>query len=146
VVNTGVAAPGTITIGAPGALVTIATANAMTIGNNYTPNVGFSRSAMQLITRTPQMPIGPDGKAMDMADDVIMDITDPVSGITFPDRRVPAVHAAVLPRAPCLGRSGDQAEPHRDAARLSERGKGAGWGMDAPAPLTVFQMRRYWNG
>lgn len=82
VVNTGVAAPGTIVLGAPGALVTIGTANAMTIGNNYTPSVGFSRSAIQLITRTPQMPIGPDGKAMDMADDV-MDITDPVSGITF---------------------------------------------------------------
>ncbi len=28
------------------------------------------------------MPIGPDGKAMDMADDV-MQITDPVTGIVF---------------------------------------------------------------
>lgn len=82
VVQAGVAAPGTISLGAPGALVTIATANAMTIGNNYTPNMGFSRSAIQLITRRPQMPIGPDGKAMDMADDV-MPITDPVSGITY---------------------------------------------------------------
>lgn len=82
VVNTGVAAPGAITIGSPGALVTIGTGNAMTIGNNYTPNVGFSRSAVQLITRTPQLPIGPNGQAMDMAEDVIQ-VTDPVSGITF---------------------------------------------------------------
>jgi hypothetical protein len=28
------------------------------------------------------MPIGPDGRAMDMADDV-MTVTDPVSGISF---------------------------------------------------------------
>jgi hypothetical protein len=82
VVNVGVAAPGTITIGAPGALVTIATANALTIGNSYTPNMAFSRSAMQLITRVPASPIGPDGRSMDMAEDA-MQITDPVSGITF---------------------------------------------------------------
>lgn len=82
VVNTGVAAPGTIVLGAPGAMVTIATANALTVGNSYTPNMAFSKSAIQLITRAPQMPIGPDGKAMDMADDVIQ-VTDPVSGITF---------------------------------------------------------------
>ncbi len=82
VVNTGVAAPGTIALGNPGAQVTIATANAMTIGNSYTPSVGFSRSAIQLITRKPQMPVGPDGKAMDMADDV-MEVTDPKSGIVY---------------------------------------------------------------
>jgi len=82
VVNTGVAAPGTIVLGTPGAMVTIATANAMTIGNSYTPNMAFSKSAVQLITRAPAMPIGPDGRPMDMADDV-MQITDPNSGITF---------------------------------------------------------------
>lgn len=82
VVGTGVAAPGTITLNSPGALVTIATANALTVGNSYTPNLAFSKSAVQLITRPPAMPIGPDGKAMDMADDTIL-VTDPVSGITF---------------------------------------------------------------
>jgi hypothetical protein len=82
VVNAGVTAPGTITIGAPGALKTIGTANAMTIGGAYTPNVGFSKSAMQLITRVPAMPLGPDGMPMDLADDM-MEVTDPVSGITF---------------------------------------------------------------
>lgn len=82
VVGTGVAAPGTISLNDPGARVTIATANALTVGGNYTPNVAFARSAMQLITRAPAMPVGPDGRAMDMADDV-MTITDPVSGISF---------------------------------------------------------------
>jgi hypothetical protein len=82
-VNVGVSAPGTITIGAPGLLQAIpAAATAMTVGNNRTPNLAFSSSAIQLITRSPQMPIGPDGKAMDMAEDVIQ-LTDPVSGITF---------------------------------------------------------------
>lgn len=82
IVGAGVAAPGTISLNDPGARVVIATANALTVGNNYTPNVAFARSAMQLITRPPALPVGPDGKAMDMADDVMM-VTDPVSGITF---------------------------------------------------------------
>lgn len=82
VVGTGVAAPGTISLNDPGARAVIATANAMTVGNSYTPNVAFARSAVQLITRPPAMPIGPDGRAMDMADDV-MQVTDPITGITF---------------------------------------------------------------
>lgn len=83
VVTAGVAAPGTITIAAPGLLQAIpASATAVTVGNTATPNLGFSKSAVQLITRAPQMPIGPDGKAMDMADDVIQ-ITDPKTGIVF---------------------------------------------------------------
>lgn len=82
VVNTGVAAAGTITIGSPGARVVIATANAMTVGAAYTPNVAFQRSAIQLITRVPLVPVGPDGVARDMADDTMM-VTDPFTGITF---------------------------------------------------------------
>lgn len=83
VVTAGISAPGTITIGAPGLLQAIpASATAMTVGNNRTPNMAFSKSAIQLITRSPQMPMGPDGVAMDMADDVIQ-VTDPVSGIVF---------------------------------------------------------------
>jgi hypothetical protein len=82
VVNSGVAAPGTITIGAPGARMTIPTANAMTLDGNYTPNVGFVRSAVQLVTRAPATPTDEDGRPMDQADDV-MQITDPISGITF---------------------------------------------------------------
>ena len=75
VVNTGVAAPGTIVLG--GRAVTIATANALTVGDNYTPNVGFSRSAIQLIARAPALPEGGD-----MATDRMM-IQDPMSGLAF---------------------------------------------------------------
>lgn len=82
VVNTGVAAPGSIAIGTPGTIVDVPTANAMTIGANYTPNLAFTRSAIQLITRAPAMPIGPDGGPADLAEDVMM-VTDPISGITF---------------------------------------------------------------
>ncbi|MEH6483032.1 MULTISPECIES: P22 coat - protein 5 family protein [Pseudomonas] len=56
VVNTGVAAPGTITLGRPGAKVEIATANAMTVGNSYAPNLAFERSAVVGIMRPPIFP------------------------------------------------------------------------------------------
>lgn len=82
VVNTGVSAPGTIVIGAPGTIIDVPTANAMTIGAAYTPNMGFHRSSIQLVTRIPAAPVGPDGKAQDMADDSII-VTDPVSGLAF---------------------------------------------------------------
>ncbi|MBU9823188.1 P22 coat - protein 5 family protein [Rahnella sp. BCC 1045] len=83
VVAGGVAAPGVITLAAPGLLQVIpAAATAVTLGATATPNLSFSSSAIQLITRSPQMPIGPDGRAMDMAEDVIQ-VTDPVSGIVF---------------------------------------------------------------
>lgn len=59
VVNNGVAAPGTISLGRPGARVTIATANAMTIGNNYTANLAFERHAVVGIMRPPVMPDNP---------------------------------------------------------------------------------------
>jgi hypothetical protein len=77
VINVGVAAPGTISLGAPGAMVTIATANAMTIGNNFTPLCAFDRNAILLATRAPALP--PQG---DAADDVV-EITDPITGIAF---------------------------------------------------------------
>lgn len=80
--NLGISAPGNISLGAPGALVTIPSGNAMTIGNNYTANVGFSRSAMQLITRPPATVMTADGKSADQAIDMTL-ITDPYSGITY---------------------------------------------------------------
>lgn len=82
VINTGVAAPGTIVLGTPGARVTIATANAMTIGNSFTPNVAFHRMALHLVTRAPAMPIGIDGQPLDAADDVLT-LTDEVTGLSF---------------------------------------------------------------
>lgn len=59
VVNTGVTGPGTITLGRPGARVTIATANALTLGNSYTPNLAFERNAVVGIMRPPVMPENP---------------------------------------------------------------------------------------
>jgi len=78
VVTTGVAAPGTITIGAPGLRVAIpAVATAMAIGAISTRNMGFARSAIQLATRAPALPEGGD-----MADDRTF-VTDPITGLSF---------------------------------------------------------------
>jgi len=83
VVLVGIAAPGSVTIGNPGLLQAIPTsATAVTVGATAVSNLMFSQSAIQLVTRSPQMPIGPDGRAMDMADDVIQ-VTDPYTGIVF---------------------------------------------------------------
>ena len=78
VVTTGVAAPGTIVIAAPGLQQALpASAVALTIGGNFASNMAFSRSAIVLATRAPARP-----SEGDMADDVMM-ITDPRSGISF---------------------------------------------------------------
>lgn len=68
VVNTGVAAPGTITLGRPGARVSIATANVMTVGNTYVPNLAFERSAVVGIMRPPIMPDNPTISQMLISD------------------------------------------------------------------------------
>jgi hypothetical protein len=77
VVGTGVAAPGTIQLNKPGARIVIPTANALTVGGDYTPNAAFARSAIVLAARAPAVPTGGDS-----ADDSIM-LTDPISGLTF---------------------------------------------------------------
>lgn len=78
VVNTGlVATSGNIVIGNPGLLVAAADNAAVTVGNSYTPNIGFSGSALVLAARVPAMPEGGDN-----ADDVML-VTDPVSGLVF---------------------------------------------------------------
>jgi hypothetical protein len=77
VVTTGVAAAGTVVLGAPGLKVAHADGETVTIGNNYTANMAFARSAIWAAIRTPAMPAGGDA-----ADDVIV-VTDPVSGISF---------------------------------------------------------------
>jgi hypothetical protein len=68
---------GSFTIGKPGLLVAIPDNNAVTVGNNYAPNMAFSRSAIHLLMRTPAMPEGGDA-----ADDVTV-ITDDRTGISF---------------------------------------------------------------
>ena len=59
VVNNGVATPGTISLGRPGARIVIPTANALTIGNSYTPNLAFERSAIVGVMRPPIIPANP---------------------------------------------------------------------------------------
>ena len=59
VVNNGVAAPGVISLGRPGARIVIPTANAMTVGNSYTPNLAFERSAVVGVMRPPIIPANP---------------------------------------------------------------------------------------
>lgn len=83
IVATGTAAAGAITLAQPGLKVAIPTsATAMTVGNTATQNLAFDKNAIQLVTRPPLLPVGPDGKPLDMADD-IMSVVDPVSGIVF---------------------------------------------------------------
>lgn len=77
VVKTGVAAAGTIVLAGPGLRQTLANDVAMTIGNSFTPNVAFARSALVLAARAPAVPTGGDS-----ADDSMM-ITDPMTGLTF---------------------------------------------------------------
>lgn len=59
VVNSGVAAPGTMTLGRPGARMVIPTANALTVGNSFTPNMAFERNAVVGIMRPPLIPQNP---------------------------------------------------------------------------------------
>lgn len=78
VVKTGIAAPGTVVIAAPGLRQAIpAAATGVTIGGNFRANLAFTRNAIQLVTRMPAMPPGGDS-----ADDSVT-VTDPVSGLSF---------------------------------------------------------------
>jgi hypothetical protein len=77
VVGVGVAGPGTVLINKPGSRVLIPTANALTVGGDYTPNAAFARSAVVLAARAPALP--QDG---DSADDR-MSLVDPMTGLAF---------------------------------------------------------------
>jgi hypothetical protein len=78
VVTTGVAAPGSIVIGAPGLRQALpASAVAMTIVASSARNLAFSRNALVLAARLPALPDGGD-LAIDR-----QTIVDPVSGFAF---------------------------------------------------------------
>lgn len=68
---------GSFSIGAPGLRLALAHGAAVTVGNNFTPSVAFTRNAILLATRLPYAPIEGD-KAIDR-----MVITDPQTGISF---------------------------------------------------------------
>ena len=76
VVNSALAS-NAFTLAKPGLRGNIADNNAITVGNDYSGNVLFHRSAVELIMRPPAMPEGGDA-----ATDV-MDIYDEVSGLSF---------------------------------------------------------------
>lgn len=69
IVNTGVAAPGTIKLGRPGAKASIANGAEMTIGNTYTPNLAFERSAVVGVMRPPIMPPNANMKMINISDE-----------------------------------------------------------------------------
>ncbi len=73
----GGATEGDIVIAEPGLRQTLADGVAMTIGNSYSGNVGFTPDAIQLAFRRPALPEGGDMAVNRMS------ITDPRSGITF---------------------------------------------------------------
>ena len=78
VVATGVAAPGTIVLQAPGLRQALpASAVAMTIGGNYSANVALCQGAVELAVRPPRKPLGGD------AAQEVMVIQDPRSGLAF---------------------------------------------------------------
>jgi hypothetical protein len=66
-----------ITLAAPGLRQALADNVEITVGGAFTANMAFDRNAFVLASRTPAMPEGGD-----TADDV-MNVTDPISGITF---------------------------------------------------------------
>lgn len=76
VVNTALSG-GDVVIGSPGLRIAAADDDAITVGNDYTANVAFHRSALELIARPPAVPEGGD-QAVDA-----MVIQDPFSGLVF---------------------------------------------------------------
>jgi hypothetical protein len=76
VVNTALTG-GSLAIGAPGLREALADGKTITVGNSYTANMAFSRSAIVLATRAPAVP-----EEGDLAVDRML-LTDPVSGLTF---------------------------------------------------------------
>lgn len=68
VVNSGITEPGTITLGRPGARMTIPTGNATTIAADYTPILAFERSSVVGVMRPPIMPANPTMSQMLISD------------------------------------------------------------------------------
>jgi len=78
IVNTGLAAAsGNIIIGAPGLRSALADTVEMTVGDSYTANVAFHRTALEIAMRAPAVPAGGDS-----ADDAMI-VQDPFSGLVF---------------------------------------------------------------
>lgn len=70
-------AGGSFSLNKPGARILIPDNDAITLGNSYTPNAAFARTAVVLAARAPALPEGGDS-----ADDRMM-LTDPMTGLSF---------------------------------------------------------------
>lgn len=89
VVNAGIAAPGSLVIGAPGLRQLQIDAKTITVGGSYTGNFAFERNAIHLLTRVPKLPKeGALGKH-----EVIV---DPYSGISFLLSIYPGYHEVIV--------------------------------------------------
>lgn len=78
IVGTGsTATAGDIVINDPGLLIAAADTTEMTIGDSYTPNLAFHKSAIELAVRPPALPAGGDA-AVD-----VMTVQDPWSGLVY---------------------------------------------------------------
>jgi len=105
VVNTGLTATsGNIVIGNPGVRATIADATEMTIGDNYTPTILFSRNAAAFAARLPALPPGGDS-AVDS-----IEMRDPITGIVFAVRHYKGDHAEMYSVEAAWGAAGIQSE------------------------------------
>ena len=70
VVGTGTAvATGPIVLNRPGTLVSIADANAITVGGDFTPNLAFEKSSVVGVIRPPIIPDNPTINQMSISDD-----------------------------------------------------------------------------
>ena len=78
VVASGVAAPGVLTLAAPGLMQALpASAVAMTVGNTSTANIALKQSAFELAVRPMALPDGGDAAVASMS------VQDPFSGLSF---------------------------------------------------------------
>jgi hypothetical protein len=91
IVKTGIAAPGSITISAPGLRQSIAaSAVAMTVGNDATRNILMHKSALEVAVRPMAQPAGGDASTMSTV------IVDPRSGIGFTVAHYAGFHKAMV--------------------------------------------------
>lgn len=93
-----------ITIGAPGLREAAANDTELTIGNNYTPNLAFSRDAFHLACRVPAVNDGGD-----QASDRTV-LTDPISGLSYEFTRWPQYRQVSYEVAICWGVAAFNAE------------------------------------
>ena len=87
VVQTGLAAAGTITIAAPGLQTTLADGGAVVVVGTCSRSMVFARSAIHLLARLPKQPAGGDAAV----DELI--VQDPITGLPFRFAQYKGYHA-----------------------------------------------------